>query len=749
MVLWLTAAAICVAGLSTVMRFAQHMDNQEYYWYSDQFLNQVNSQFAQALNEIDGGQSGGYQDGVCYYAVAGGRVYTDAPASTLAEIQRALATPPAQQEAAQVLEESDADSAQTPSEALSDQMQATLESTQEAAVPMAGITATVSGQQVPLYSPLDYTWGQLVGSYDYSLWGSVFIATPEGLASLEGASMDYADWRVSEMVTQQLAASEVPDFDFILVYQPMLDGQAAQDEYDAAYEQKMIDDYLVPCLLLLGALAAVSLWLMIVSGRSAQDDGLHLCFVDHCPAELLAAGIAGLGFAIWSLVFWLARLSYSGAQASGQDLMATLQGLLRLALPTALGLLVLALVLSLVRQAKGHVLWRRSLCGRILAPLVTGRAYLKKYPPAARMAGRIPAVFFGCVALWIASFGVLSIGIGLFMPSWFYRNNLTFLALLLGCAVALGGIIYLYRMHLRDSRGVAALITQVQAAAKGESVPLNLPADNPFYEACQTAQQMGRNIQENVDARLKSERMKLDLITNVSHDLKTPLTSIIGYVDLLEKQELPAEAADYVRILRKKADRLSDTVQDLFTLAKSTSGSEPTPLERRDLVMALEQVLADMADTLSRAPAVRTALPEQAPVLAESGKLYRVLQNLLDNAARYSLAGTRIYLSVDAGPKATVLTVKNTAGYEMDFTAEEILQRFARGDKSRTGEGSGLGLSIAESFMRNFGGDFSVTVDGDQFAARCTFQTAPEADASRETPESGREPAGEDGGEAP
>src|SRR5699024_7441220 len=107
----------------------------------------------------------------------------------------------------------------------------------------------------------------------------------------------------------------------------------------------------------------------------------------------------------------------------------------------------------------------------------------------------------------------------------------------------------------------------------------------------------------------------------------------------------------YVRILRKKADRLSDTVQDLFTLAKSTSGSEPTPLERRDLVMAVKQVMADMADTLAGAPAVRTNLPDTAPVLAESGKLYRVLQNLLDNAARYSLAGTRIYLSVDAGPK--------------------------------------------------------------------------------------------------
>ena len=191
----------------------------------------------------------------------------------------------------------------------------------------------------------------------------------------------------------------------------------------------------------------------------------------------------------------------------------------------------------------------------------------------------------------------------------------------------------------------------------------------------------------------------------MSHDLKTPLTSVIGYLDLLEKQDLPAEAADYVKILRRKSERLSHTVNDLFTLSKATSGEETVILEPLDLVMAVNQTLADMGDAVEKAGIpVRPTLPESAWVFAENRRLYRVLQNILDNALRYSLQGTRIYLEVESRPDQVCLSLTNTAGYEMDFTEEEILQRFVRGDKSRTTEGSGLGLSIAESFMNSFGG---------------------------------------------
>jgi signal transduction histidine kinase len=234
--------------------------------------------------------------------------------------------------------------------------------------------------------------------------------------------------------------------------------------------------------------------------------------------------------------------------------------------------------------------------------------------------------------------------------------------------------------------------------------------------------QIGSHLRESVDAQMRSERMKLDLITNVSHDLKTPLTSIIGYLDLLEKQELSPETRDYVLILRQKSERLATTVADLFTLAKATSGSETLRIEPLDLVMAARQTLGDLSDTIHTAGIpVKATMPESAIVRADSAKLYRVLQNILDNALRYSLVGTRIYLEVSPGDIATRLTLTNTASYEMTFAPEEILQRFVRGDASRTTEGSGLGLSIAQTFMQNFGGDLAVEVRGDAFVVTLVF----------------------------
>lgn len=252
--------------------------------------------------------------------------------------------------------------------------------------------------------------------------------------------------------------------------------------------------------------------------------------------------------------------------------------------------------------------------------------------------------------------------------------------------------------HRASTHFCASLILPQRATP----APVCVPEDSSLYAASKAVSDIGAHLQESVAAQMKSERMKLDLITNVSHDLKTPLTSIIGYLDLLEKQDdLPAGTRDYVLILRQKSERLATTVADLFTLAKATSGSEALAIEPLDLVMAVRQTLGDMNDSIRHTGVpVKATMPESAIVQADSGKLYRVLQNILDNALRYSLVGTRIYLEVSRGDIATRLTLTNTASYEMNFAPDDVLQRFVRGDASRTTEGSGLGLSIAQSFSR-------------------------------------------------
>ncbi len=239
-----------------------------------------------------------------------------------------------------------------------------------------------------------------------------------------------------------------------------------------------------------------------------------------------------------------------------------------------------------------------------------------------------------------------------------------------------------------------------------------------------TYEDINKGFNESLEEQMRSERMKIDLVTNVSHDLKTPLTSIISYVDLLSKEEgLSESAGDYVKILSEKSNRLKHIVSDLFDLAKSTSGNIQLDLENIDIKKLIEQTLADMSSEIEKSGlAVKVKLPEKSVnIISDGKKLYRVFQNVIDNALKYSLSGTRVFVELEEADGRAIATIKNTAGYEMDFTSDEILQRFNRGDKSRTTEGSGLGLSIAESFSKVCGGSFKVDIDGDLFKVTIGF----------------------------
>ena len=239
-----------------------------------------------------------------------------------------------------------------------------------------------------------------------------------------------------------------------------------------------------------------------------------------------------------------------------------------------------------------------------------------------------------------------------------------------------------------------------------------------------TFEAIDRGFNDSLEDQMKAERMKIQLVTNVSHDLKTPLTSIISYADLLSKDETLTETSrDYVSILIDKSNRLKNIVSDLFDLAKSTSGDIQLELEAIDLKKLIEQTLADMGDEIEKSSLqFKVKLPESPViVMADGKKMYRVFQNLIDNSLKYAMQGTRVFIDLETGHQKAVVSIKNTAGYEMDFTAEEILQRFSRGDASRTTEGNGLGLSIAESFTQVCGGRFLLNVDGDLFKVTLQF----------------------------
>lgn len=269
------------------------------------------------------------------------------------------------------------------------------------------------------------------------------------------------------------------------------------------------------------------------------------------------------------------------------------------------------------------------------------------------------------------------------------------------------------------------LVRHIEALAKGEEVPkeCRLSSEELLYEADCNLANIETAMEKSIQEQLKAERLKVDLITNMSHDLKTPLTSMIGYIDLLKKEELTPAAQDYIEVLGMKQEQLKDMIQDLFELSKATSNVEQLQMERLDMSKLLVQVLGDLEENPDESDSmVRLKLPEEPLYFtADSRKMYRVVQNLLENAKKYALAGTRIYVTAEKNGNRVLAEIKNTASYEMDFSPDEITERFVRGDKARTTKGHGLGLAIVSSFVKNMAGNMEIEIDGDLFKVRIEF----------------------------
>ena len=226
--------------------------------------------------------------------------------------------------------------------------------------------------------------------------------------------------------------------------------------------------------------------------------------------------------------------------------------------------------------------------------------------------------------------------------------------------------------------------------------------------------------------QLKSERMKTELITNVSHDIKTPLTSIINYVDLLEKPHTPEEAQSYVEVLSRQSQRLKKLIDDLMEMSKASTGNIQVEIGEIDAVEAVTQALGEFSDKLTAAglTPVFHQSEENIMLLADGRLLWRAMSNVLSNAVKYALPGTRLYVDVSATQDKAIISFKNISGAQLNISAEELMERFVRGDSSRNTEGSGLGLNIAKSLMELQKGQLQLLVDGDLFKVTLVFPRA-------------------------
>ena len=245
-----------------------------------------------------------------------------------------------------------------------------------------------------------------------------------------------------------------------------------------------------------------------------------------------------------------------------------------------------------------------------------------------------------------------------------------------------------------------------------------------FFKLAHNINNMKTGFKKSLENEIKSERLKSELITSVSHDLKTPLTSIINYVDLLKKEGLSKEESQgYIDVLDRKSQRLKMLIDDLFEASKMASGAVELNIEKIDVTALLQQSLAELDEKINNSSLMFKLKSPNEKVYAnlDGKKTWRVFENLINNILKYSLPKTRVYIELIEQDSKIIITMKNIASYEMDFDNEEIFEKFIRGDKSRNTEGSGLGLSIAKSILELQGGTLSIEIDGDLFKAKVTI----------------------------
>ena len=479
--------------------------------------------------------------------------------------------------------------------------------------------------------------------------------------------------------------------------------------YSVSYSSPLWATYALSLGLLAGAALAAYLYLHFFRSRADGWKKLKVRALDQLNAELLLAAAILTGF------LWVGELRSVVFQSESLAGFFVFYGLESLTLGCALlffplALLFLGCLILLIRRRLLGIWGDTSWICRLYRRWQKSTPFEKQLRTKYLLSFTLMA---GGILLGIVCFYLLS--------TWYGANELIILGLISEFLTFLAAA---WALNNRLYTDLGQLLGQIGAMAGGDlSVRTSLDARSDLYPASCQLGEISESLQTILDKQMRAERMKIDLITNVSHDLKTPLTSMIGYVDLLKQEPLSDAAQDYVEVLSSRMESLKDMIQDIFDLSKSTSGTAELHLETLDMKKLLEQTLGDMEDAIkSSGMVIREAMPEMPLKFTGDGKkMYRVLQNLIGNALKYSLAGTRIYIIAERRASQVQVTIKNTAAYEMDFTSEEIMERFARGDKSRNTEGHGLGLAIAESFVKNMKGGLQVTVDGDQFKVQLTF----------------------------
>ncbi len=460
------------------------------------------------------------------------------------------------------------------------------------------------------------------------------------------------------------------------------------------------------------ALAAVGLllflvlfvYLMAAAGRRGDREGIVLSPLDKVPFDV-TLGAGAMAVVMFGLII---------AESGGDDLFVV--GVV-IAGAVLILLTVVYVLYTFSARIKAGGWWRNTVVFKLLRLIgrcfkAIGRFFLRLFR-ALRMEWRVALGFAG---YFLADF----VGVLIFLEGM--DSDVELLGLALLCAVNLAA----FSVLILGAHQFAVL---KKAGAKLASGELDYKVDTKkmyfdYRRHAENLNSIGDGMSAAVDQRMRSERLKTELITNVSHDIKTPLTSIVNYVDLLQKPHSEEEGRQYLDVLARQSDKLRHLTLDLVEASKASTGNLPTELVPTNTAELISQAVAEYAERFAQSglEPVVTVPDKPVTVLADGRHLWRVLDNLLGNAVKYAQPGTRVYIDVRRLDGQGLLSVKNISRDRLNVPADELMERFVRGDRSRHTEGSGLGLSIALSLTELMGGAFNITIDGDLFKAEVSLK---------------------------
>lgn len=494
---------------------------------------------------------------------------------------------------------------------------------------------------------------------------------------------------------------------------------AEDDIYEASREYEQLHPWIKICIFcglvsLMGWIISL-VYLTLATGRRTEEEKIHLNPIDKIKTEILVAAFI---FMMLELVILITKVNSEEWAVYG---IIVASGTVSLVIDG----LFLIFYLSMVRRMKAEMLWETS----VACWLERG---IRKVFARQKTTVRVLLLFAGHMAVCF----VLAVG------AFYYQSMTALVVLLLFSA----GECYMILRKAVEQYQIRQGVEKIRDGALSGKIDIE-QLHGEEKSLAEAINNIGEGLLHAVDDSTKNERMKADLITNVSHDIKTPLTSIINYVNLMKLEKIDNERVQgYIKILDEKSQRLKQLTADLVEASKISSGNVKLDMQVIDLVELVYQTSGEFNEKFEQKElTIVTKLPKTAVLIRADGRqLYRVIENLYNNVAKYALEKTRVYVDIAYVEEKVVFSIKNVSEHSLareNSNAGDLTERFIRGDSSRTTEGSGLGLSIAKSLTVLMGGVFDIKVDGDLFKASITFPQYVDENSSNPKME---EPASED-----